>query len=69
MAMASSRVNLEIDGLADLGTDYAISLRIWRHRMMARQQQIRELGYPQRFIRMYEFYFAYCEARGLCMLT
>ena len=29
---------------------------------MARVEQVRALGYPDRFVRMYEFYFVYCEA-------
>ena len=62
MTAVSSRVGLELCGCADIGPDYAVSLRLWRQRMMARQEEILALGYPKRFIRMYEFYFVYCEA-------
>ena len=46
-----------------------MTLRLWRERMMARRDVIvGELGYSEKFLRMFEFYFAYCEAgfaRGL----
>ncbi|EOD40335.1 hypothetical protein EMIHUDRAFT_454253 [Emiliania huxleyi CCMP1516] len=62
MTAISSRLGLELHGAADVGDDYAITLRLWRERLTARARQIEALGYPRRFIRMYEFYFAYCEA-------
>ena len=62
MTSISSRVGLELTGCSDLGPDYAVTLRLWRERMLARIDQVQALGYPMRFIRMYEFYFAYCEA-------
>ena len=61
MVSISSRVGLELDGCEDVGEDYAVTLRLWRERMLARSDRIRSLGYPDRFIRMYEFYFCYCE--------
>jgi cyclopropane-fatty-acyl-phospholipid synthase len=30
--------------------------------MLARADEARGFGYPERFLRMYEFYFVYCEA-------
>ena len=62
MTSISSRVGLELTGCSDLGPDYAVTLRLWRERMLARLDQVLALGYPMRFVRMYEFYFAYCEA-------
>ena len=62
MTAISSRLGLELCGCDDVGPDYAVTLRCWRERMMAQQPEIQALGYPRRFIRMYEFYFAYCEA-------
>ena len=44
------------------GEDYAVSLRHWRERMLARADEARGFGYPERFLKMYEFYFVYCEA-------
>mmetsp|Transcript_20913 Transcript_20913/g.47922 ORF Transcript_20913/g.47922 Transcript_20913/m.47922 type:complete len:1441 (-) Transcript_20913:534-4856(-) len=61
MVSISSKLGLELDGCRDLGEDYAVTLRLWRERMLARAAKIRALGYSDRFIRMYEFYFVYCE--------
>ncbi len=44
------------------GQDYATTLRLWREDFMARQAQVLQLGFDQRFIRIWEFYLAYCEA-------
>lgn len=62
MTAISSRLGLELYGAVDVGDDYAITLRLWRERLMVNAGRIQALGYPRRFIRMYEFYFAYCEA-------
>ena len=39
-----------------------MTLRLWRERMMARAETVLGLGYSRKFLRMFEFYFAYCEA-------
>ena len=44
------------------GRDYAHTLRLWRERFMSVLEQVRELGFDERFIRTWEFYLAYCEA-------
>jgi cyclopropane-fatty-acyl-phospholipid synthase len=50
-----------IDELA-FGLDYAETLRRWRHQFMADKAQVLQLGSDERFIRIWEFYLAYCEA-------
>jgi cyclopropane-fatty-acyl-phospholipid synthase len=47
--------------LEDIGPSYALTLNHWRRRFLARLDQVRELGYPPRFVRMWEFYLCYCE--------
>jgi cyclopropane-fatty-acyl-phospholipid synthase len=44
------------------GGDYALTLAAWRSRFLARKRQLRALGFDDRFVRMWEFYLAYCEA-------
>ena len=44
------------------GTDYAETLRRWRHAFLARLDDVRRQGFDERFIRLWEFYLAYCEA-------
>ena len=53
--------DLRLFDLEDIGPSYALTLRHWRQRFMAKLDQVRALGYPDRFICMWEFYFAYCE--------
>jgi cyclopropane-fatty-acyl-phospholipid synthase len=50
-----------IDELA-FGLDYAETLRRWRHQFMAHKTQVLQLGFDERFLRIWEFYLAYCEA-------
>ena len=45
----------------DIGLDYATTLSHWRKRIFARLADVRALGYPETFIRMWEFYLCYCE--------
>ena len=42
--------------------DYAPTLQAWRERFLARLDDVRRLGYDERFVRTWEFYLAYCEA-------
>lgn len=44
------------------GYDYAATLEEWRHRFWAAWPTIKPLGFDERFKRMWEFYFHYCEA-------
>ncbi len=53
--------DLQLTGLQDIGLDYARTLQIWRERFLDRVQDVRRLGYPDEFVRMWEWYLAYCE--------
>jgi len=44
------------------GADYARTLRQWRADFMAKDPAVRKLGFDSRFMRIWEFYLAYCEA-------
>jgi cyclopropane-fatty-acyl-phospholipid synthase len=44
------------------GPDYAETLRRWRHAFLGRRNDILALGFDQRFLHIWEFYLAYCEA-------
>jgi cyclopropane-fatty-acyl-phospholipid synthase len=56
------RTTLRIDSMTDIGPDYARTLRMWRERFLGRVEEVRRLGFDDRFIRMWEFYLATCEA-------
>jgi cyclopropane-fatty-acyl-phospholipid synthase len=60
-AMAKSS-DLRIVHLEDIGPHYAATLAWWRKNFFACLNRVRALGYPDRFIRMWEFYLCYCEA-------
>jgi cyclopropane-fatty-acyl-phospholipid synthase len=58
----AERAGLEVTQAEPFGADYAETLRRWRHQFTAELPAIHALGYPESFIRMWEFYLAYCEA-------
>ena len=47
--------------LEDIGPHYATTLAAWRENFFAHIQQVRQLGYSEVFIKMWEFYLCYCE--------
>ena len=44
------------------GHDYAETLKRWREKFMHEKKQVLANGFDERFIRIWEFYLAYCEA-------
>ena len=50
-----------VDEMA-FGGDYAETLRRWRDSFHGQRSQVLQLGFDERFIRIWEFYLAYCEA-------
>ena len=44
------------------GADYAETLRRWRVQFLSQDGAVRKLGFDTRFMRIWEFYLAYCEA-------
>ncbi|MBT6287937.1 MAG: SAM-dependent methyltransferase, partial [Oceanospirillales bacterium] len=53
--------DLRLLHLEDFASHYARTLAAWRHRFNQEKERILELGYDERFCRMWEFYLAYCE--------
>jgi len=47
--------------LEEIGAHYARTLEEWRRRFLAQIPAVKQLGFDDRFIRMWEFYLAYCE--------
>ena len=56
------KAGLEVVAELPFGRDYAETLRRWRRDFLARDGQVRQLGFDTRFMRIWEFYLAYCEA-------
>ncbi len=62
MIAAKTRASdLALVAQEDFGDSYARTLQAWRERFLARLPEVREQGFDERFIRMWEFYLAYCE--------
>ncbi|WP_291934555.1 cyclopropane-fatty-acyl-phospholipid synthase family protein [Limnohabitans sp.] len=53
---------LQVVDELNFGPDYAETLRRWRESFMAQLHTVRTLKFDDRFIRLWEFYLAYCEA-------
>jgi cyclopropane-fatty-acyl-phospholipid synthase len=53
---------LEVVNEHRFGGDYARTLATWRASFLARLDEVRALGFDQRFVRIWDFYLAYCEA-------
>jgi cyclopropane-fatty-acyl-phospholipid synthase len=60
-AMAS-RTRLNICNMEDIGRHYVPTLEIWRKALLAKSEQVMELGFDAAFLRKWEYYFCYCEA-------
>ncbi len=47
--------------LEDITAHYATTLQCWRERFLAATERLSELGYDERFRRLWELYLCYCE--------
>jgi cyclopropane-fatty-acyl-phospholipid synthase len=62
MLDAVGRVSdLKLFNLEDIGPSYALTLHAWRERFLLQRDRVRSLGYPERLVRMWDYYLAYCE--------
>lgn len=59
MAAASS---FSVRHVQDIGHHYALTLRRWRDNFLHNRGGIAAQGFSEDFIRLWEFYFCYCEA-------
>ena len=59
---AAKSAGLSVIGEREFGLDYAETLCRWRERFLAEETAVRKLGFDTRFMRIWEFYLAYCEA-------
>ncbi|KAL3506178.1 hypothetical protein ACH5RR_031560 [Cinchona calisaya] len=60
-AMAASS-RLCVEHLENIGIHYYQTLRCWRTNFLAKHSEIFELGFDEKFIRTWEYYFDYCAA-------
>jgi len=60
---------LLIRGVDDIASSYVRTLRLWRTRFLENVDAVRAQGFDDRFIRMWEYYLALCEAGFATGLT
>jgi cyclopropane-fatty-acyl-phospholipid synthase len=60
-AAVARSTDLHLLDLEDITPHYARTLRAWRERFFAHIDAVRALGYPESFIRLWEYYLCYCE--------
>ena len=54
--------DLRICHLEEMSEHYVQTLHAWRERFWSRIDAVRELGFDERFVRMWDYYFQYCAA-------
>jgi cyclopropane-fatty-acyl-phospholipid synthase len=58
----AAKAGLQVVGELAFGADYAETLRRWRTGFLAREREVLGQGFDTRFVKIWEFYLAYCEA-------
>ncbi len=58
----AAKVGLEVVNELAFGADYAETLRRWRADFLRQEGAVLQQGFDARFLRIWEFYLAYCEA-------
>lgn len=58
---ATNSTDLRLFDLQDIGPHYATTLKLWRENFFANIERVKALGYSDAFVRMWEYYFCYCE--------
>lgn len=53
--------DLVVRDVHDFGLSYAYTLRQWQQRFNAKSSELEKLGYDERFSRLWNYYFSYCE--------
>jgi cyclopropane-fatty-acyl-phospholipid synthase len=54
--------SMHVSNVRPMGRHYVHTLRLWREQFVSNWEHVQELGFDDRFFRMWEFYLAYCEA-------
>jgi cyclopropane-fatty-acyl-phospholipid synthase len=53
---------LQVVAQLAFGADYARTLALWRSAFLAQTERVNALGFDARFVRLWDFYLAYCQA-------
>ena len=52
---------MQMIGLRDIALDYAKTLQHWQEGFLAELDDVKSMGFDEKFIRMWRFYLCYCE--------
>jgi len=58
----ADNTDLQVTEIKDIGPHYAKTLQRWRNNFWQQEKEIRSLGYTESFMRIWHYYFCYCEA-------
>lgn len=61
LTSVKAHTDLLMAGMQEIGEDYAKTLEIWRERFIAQLDRVRDLGFDDYFIRMWNYYLCYCQ--------
>lgn len=61
LEIVSRDTDMNLLHMEDFGLHYARTLRLWHENFRRAQGRLRELGYDDGFLRLWEFYLCYCE--------
>ncbi|QWD60046.1 cyclopropane-fatty-acyl-phospholipid synthase family protein [Polynucleobacter sp. MWH-UH35A] len=59
---SAAKAGLQIEDEFNFGQDYAKTLCLWRDSFNQKLQEVRQLGFDEAFIRLWNFYLMYCAA-------
>ena len=59
---SAAKAGLQIENEFAFGGDYAKTLCLWRDSFNSKLQEVRQLGFDEAFIRLWNFYLMYCAA-------
>tara|TARA_B110000503_G_scaffold25261_1_gene39887 strand:- start:8879 stop:10093 length:1215 start_codon:yes stop_codon:yes gene_type:complete len=59
--LVKNNTNMYMKQLSDYRIDYAKTLSVWRTSFLDNREAIKSLGFSDDFIRLWEYYFCYCE--------
>ena len=54
--------HLTIESITSYSDDYAQTLNLWQKKFNEKRKQIKEIGFDEKFIRLWNYYLSYCES-------
>ena len=62
LSVIKNFTDLSLVHLEDITKYYAETLKLWREKYKNEMSKIKKMGYSDEFLRMWDYYFIYCEA-------